>query len=285
MATHPFRLLNVFAEDLFGGNPLCVFEDGSQLDARSMQALAAQFNLSETTFLLPSTRADARVRVFTPSQEIRFGGHPALGSAQVLRALHGGDHWQLEFEAGVVALSAVAARWRFIAPVRAAAPTLVADFSDEAAAALFGLAPDDLLAAPVWCDTGSQQMLIAVRSLAALQRARPDLQRLGQWPRSALQRQSVYLFALDGALHEVVQARYFFVQGAGSIVEDPGTGSAAANLGSWLVSHGVRPPFGRAIVQGAELGRVCHLHLEVDLSGEISVGGAVYEVGRGYVEL
>jgi len=90
MATHPFRIVNVFTEGTqpFTGNPLCVFEDGSGLSGERMQALARQFNLSETTFILPPTdgKANARVRIFTPAYEMAFAGHPTLGTAQVCRS-------------------------------------------------------------------------------------------------------------------------------------------------------------------------------------------------------
>src|SRR6202046_4603523 len=89
MATHPFRIVNVFTREQgpFTGNPLCVFENGGGLSTEEMQALARQFNLSETTFILPSTRANARVRIFTPAYEMPFAGHPTLGSAHVCRDL------------------------------------------------------------------------------------------------------------------------------------------------------------------------------------------------------
>jgi PhzF family phenazine biosynthesis protein len=72
MSQHAFRIVNVFAESPLAGNPLCVFEDGRDLDDATMQALALQFNLSETTFVLPSTEATARVRIFTPTFEMPF---------------------------------------------------------------------------------------------------------------------------------------------------------------------------------------------------------------------
>ena len=86
-----FRLANVFtrAGDPFSGNPLCVFEDARGLDDAQMQALALQFNLSETTFILPSRHADARVRIFTPGYEMPFAGHPTLGTACVLSSMAG----------------------------------------------------------------------------------------------------------------------------------------------------------------------------------------------------
>src|SRR5271154_6553147 len=99
MAAHPFRIVNVFTHDqgALTGNPLCVFEDGAGFDTQTMQALARQLNLSETTFILPSGAADARVRIFTPSYEMPFAGHPTLGTAHVCRSLRlGGDSLRLE---------------------------------------------------------------------------------------------------------------------------------------------------------------------------------------------
>ena len=82
-----FRILNVFTrEGRLTGNPLCVFEDGEGISDADMQALARQFNLSETTFVLPSQGATARVRIFTPSYELPFAGHPNVGTGYVLAA-------------------------------------------------------------------------------------------------------------------------------------------------------------------------------------------------------
>src|SRR5437764_15493736 len=89
MSAYAYRIVNVFTQGRapLSGNPLCVFERAQTLDAARMQALALQFNLSETTFILPSERASARVRIFTPSYEMPFAGHPTLGTAHVCRAL------------------------------------------------------------------------------------------------------------------------------------------------------------------------------------------------------
>ena len=103
MSTYAFRIVNVFAESPLAGNPLCVFEDARGLDGATMQALALQFNLSETTFVLPSTRATAHVRIFTPTFEMPFAGHPTLGTAYVVRgAAAAGDAVTLEMKAGVI---------------------------------------------------------------------------------------------------------------------------------------------------------------------------------------
>src|ERR1700756_6037310 len=89
MAAYAYRIVNVFTQGraVLSGNPLCVFERAQALDAARMQALALQFNLSETSFILPSERASARVRIFTPRYEMPFAGHPTLGTAHVCRAL------------------------------------------------------------------------------------------------------------------------------------------------------------------------------------------------------
>ncbi|MDE2429694.1 MAG: PhzF family phenazine biosynthesis protein, partial [Burkholderiales bacterium] len=103
MRNYPFRLLNVFAESTFGGNPLCVFEHAEGLSDEEMQALALQFNLSETTFILPSATATARMRIFTPGTEMPFAGHPSLGTAHVVRTVLGSTNaLTLECKAGIV---------------------------------------------------------------------------------------------------------------------------------------------------------------------------------------
>ena len=105
MPAYKYRILNVFTQKAnpFSGNPLCVFEDGNSLDSTRMQALALQFNLSETTFILSSERASARVRIFTPRYELPFAGHPTLGTAHVCRALGlGSNKFTLEMTAGLI---------------------------------------------------------------------------------------------------------------------------------------------------------------------------------------
>jgi PhzF family phenazine biosynthesis protein len=118
MRSYPYRILNVFAESDFGGNPLCVFEHAEGLSDAEMQALALQFNLSETTFILPSDTATARMRIFTPGTEMAFAGHPSIG-AHVFCALScgaAGDALTLECKAGIVPLNLRDQVWTFAAP-------------------------------------------------------------------------------------------------------------------------------------------------------------------------
>src|SRR5438270_13271432 len=112
MTDYAFRLVNVFAEAPLAGNALCVFEDARGLGAATMQAIALQFNLSETTFVLPSARASASVRIFTPTFEMPFAGHPTLGTAHVVRAISKtGDALTLDMKAGVIPVHAQGDLW------------------------------------------------------------------------------------------------------------------------------------------------------------------------------
>src|SRR5271156_1935663 len=174
MATHPFRIVNVFTHDrgALTGNPLCVFENAAGFDAPVMQALARQFNLSETTFILPSSHADARVRIFTPTYEMPFAGHPTLGTAHVCRALGlGGECLRLEMQAGVIAVRAQGDRWTLTAPL----PTWrEIDESLSALAEGLGLDERDIGERPLWVKAGKEQLVVPLTSVEAVRRVSPQ---------------------------------------------------------------------------------------------------------------
>jgi PhzF family phenazine biosynthesis protein len=280
MARHPYRLLNVFAEEPLGGNPLCVFEDGRGLDAATMQALALQFNLSETTFILPSERATARVRIFTPSFEMPFAGHPTLGTAHVVRELRGtGDALTLEEIAGVIPLRAHGSRWTLTAnapKVRPAAAT------PAQLGRWLGIDPGEVGEPALWVDTGSEQLVVPLRSAGAVERCAPSSALLAEWPQNSRERGMMYVWALGSERDGVVR---FFFEKHGAVVEDPATGSACANLGGWLVATGRKLPVSVRLSQGAHVGRACVLELDVDAGGTIRVSGNVVELGCGWIEL
>lgn len=286
--SYAFRIVNVFAETTFGGNPLCVFEDGTGLTKDEMLALARQFNLSETTFIFPSERADAHVRIFTPGYEMRFAGHPTLGTAHVLRALRGsGDTVTLEFAAGLVPVQAQGDHWTLTAPTDGAPKVVATKESSAEIAALVQLSSDDLASSPQWVDAGADQMLIPVRDADAVRRAAPDSARMEQWPLSSLERKTGYVFSIDGERDGAldVTARYFFTTQGGGVSEDPGTGSACANLGGWLIGQGYDLPVRARVSQGDAIERPCRLTLEVTADKQIRVGGNVIELARGEVRL
>jgi len=278
MSVHAFRIVNVFAESPLAGNPLCVFEDARGLDTATMQALALQFNLSETTFVLPSQRATAHVRIFTPTFEMPFAGHPTLGTAHVVRDVtHSGDAVTLEMKAGVIPVAAAGDRWTLSAnaPRHRAPAAAPADL-----AAMLGLAPSDIGGTPLWVDTGSEQLVIPLATADAVRRASPTAQALRAHGSNG-QRAMAYVFARDG---DHVLARFFFPKHE-SVLEDPGTGSACANLGGWLLATGAALPQRLVVDQGEAVDRPCRLGLEVTYDRQIKVSGRVVEIARGTVTL
>ena len=280
MHDYTFRIVNVFAQAPLAGNALAVFEDARGLDAATMQALALQFNLSETTFVLPSDAATRRVRIFTPTFEMPFAGHPTLGTAHVVRDVaNAGDRVTLEMRAGVIPVRADADTWTLSANApRHRSPSA----SRAELASMLGLSVDDLdaSAAPLWVDTGSEQLLVPLASFAAVRRAKPSAAALLAHGNNG-GRAMAYVFARED---EHVLARFFFPK-YGAVIEDPGTGSACANLGGYLLATGAPLPQRLVIDQGEAVGRPCRLGLVVDTDRSIQVSGRVVEIGRGTVSL
>jgi trans-2,3-dihydro-3-hydroxyanthranilate isomerase len=304
MKNYAFRLVNVFAETLLSGNPLCVFEDARGLSTEQMQALALQFNLSETTFVLPpkDQGANAFVRIFAPGYEMRFAGHPTLGTAYVVHNMAQSNGLgstatgkvTLEFLAGLVPVQVEGERWTLKAPTSGPPKVSQASISAAQMAASFGLKADDLAGDPVWVDTGTDQLLVPLRHPDSVRAAKVRSELLDTWPLSSIKRKTAYLFAFDPADDTQVLARYFFTTSGGTVSEDPGTGSACANLGGWILHHQARGgsldaslvlPRQWNIRQGEQTGRACHLTLTVDSEHRIFVGGRVVELARGVVSL
>jgi PhzF family phenazine biosynthesis protein len=276
-----YRIVNVFTRGgRLTGNPLCVFEDGTGLDTAAMQALARQFNLSETTFILPSEAATARVRIFTPAYEMPFAGHPTLGTAHVVREMkRSGDALTLEMKAGVIPVKADGDRWTLTAN-----PPTWREVTESRAelAAMLGLVADDLGDRPLWVKAGKEQLVVPLRSVEAVRRTRPVADALARL--ASVDGQSMaYVFADEGDGEGAVVARFFFPAGA-AILEDPATGSACANLGGWFCAMRPGIDVSRTVSQGDEVARPSTLFLDV-AAGVISVGGVVADLGRGTVSL
>lgn len=279
---HAFRIVNVFTidEDRFSGNPLCVFEDARGLSDHEMQALARQMNLSETTFVLPSDRGDAHVRIFTPGFEMPFAGHPTLGTASVVGGTR--ERVVLEMKAGLVSVTRAAAApdaWT----LRAARPpaTRPVDATRAELARMLGLPDGAVTGEPLWVDTGVEQLVIPLATAAQVHAARPVPDLLARWGFSAGRDEAMaYLWAADAPEWTV---RFFFTAN-GAVLEDPATGSACANLGGWHLAQR-RPPFTATLRQGDAVGRPSRLGLQVDADGAIYVTGSVIELARGTVNL
>ena len=277
---HAFRIVNVFTlgDDKFSGNPLCVFEDARGLEEAQLQQLARQMNLSETTFVFPSEKADAQVRIFTPGYELPFAGHPTLGTASVVGA--GRERVVLEMKAGLVQVTREGASWTLRA---AKAPsTRKPEASRAQLAEMLGLPADAICDEPLWVDTGVEQLMLPIATAELVRAAKPVPELLARHGYMAARKEAMaYLFARGEPAWTV---RFFFTAN-GAVLEDPATGSACANLGGWHVALKKPLPVTATLRQGDAVKRPCKLHLRVEPDGGIFVSGAVIELGRGTVTL
>jgi trans-2,3-dihydro-3-hydroxyanthranilate isomerase len=276
-----YELCDVFTSRPLAGNALAVFMDARGLAAVTMQALARETNLSETAFVLPAqtSDADARIRIFTPTMELPFAGHPALGSAFVLGASLQRDTIRLETQRGIVPVRLIREGGRPSFGWMTQPMPHITSF--QRASDLFealGVGGSDL---PVELyDNGPHYVLVDVGSPEQVGALRPDMSRLARFGSLAF-----VVFARDGD-HWKVRV---FAPGEG-IAEDPGTGAAAGPLAWHLGRHG-RVPFGDEIVidQGAEIARPSRIHARAVGTAErlerVEVGGQAVLLGRGELRL
>lgn len=273
MKSYPYQIVNVFAETHFGGNPLAVFPEADGLTTEQMQLIAKQFNLSETVFLFAPTEKSAvkKLRIFTPDYEMPFAGHPTLGSAFVAhKDLHLADHYQLETNAGLVTLEHQ--RDLITLSINKEIISELSPFSHAEFATLLNISEKDIVEAR-WVNTGSNQLLVKVNRAEAVKTCQIQTALFHQIVGSD---RSLYIWFEENGIAKV---RLFFMNG-GSIAEDPGTGSAAANLGGWQILKD-NFPISWQITQGDEMHRPNRLTLRVDENQTIYVGGKAILVGEG----
>ena len=282
----PYLVYDVFTDRAFGGNPLAVVMEAQALDERLFPAIAREFNFSETTFVLPPTRpdCDARVRIFTPTTELPFAGHPIIGTALALRDIgHVGARMTLEIGVGPIAVETEGRRATF--------ETRVGLQTDEAPpvaalAACAGLATVDIRTdrhAPVFASLGTSYVLIELASDAALGRARPVADAFLAAAGGDVERLAIYLYRREG---DKLRARMFHP--LGGTPEDPATGSAAAALAAFLGQQdGTSQRF--TIHQGTELGRPSVIGAKVDVEGgrpvAVRISGEAVGVMQGQLTL
>lgn len=305
MATHRFHQLDVFTTTPLTGNPLAVFPEAQGLDARTMQALAREMNLSETTFVFPSEAATRRVRFFTPTAEIPLAGHPTIGTWWLLAELgllpevpaSGIARVTQETGRGVLPVDIEMRDRRPVGvEMTQAAPEWGGLVTDRGglARALGGDA--GLLAdgpAPQVVNTALPQLMVPVRGRVPLKNL-PSGGTGGELAAvlRGLGTDCAMLYAPVKTPEITVDCRMFAPRLG--VPEDPATGSAAGALGAYLVRHGQVPVTdGEARVtvqQGAEIGRPSRISVRVrcDDAGaiaEVRVGGAAVRVITGDVTL
>lgn len=285
--TVAFKQVDVFTAVPFLGNPVAVVLDGSGLTDDHMQRVARWTNLSETTFVLPSDRADYRLRIFTPLNELPFAGHPTVGSAHALveagRVQPRDGTLTQECIAGVIALR-VEPDGRVFA--RAPKPSLrpVTVDLDRLAAAIG--APVEAVPAPGLVDVGPVWLIAQVPSVDALAAAQPDLNAVATLSREA-GAIGISAFAIASAVGATERVRIrTWAPGAG-VPEDPACGSCNAALGAYLGATGLLSRTGRTYVasQGREIGRDAQISVAVRSPEEVEIGGHAVTVVEGSIRL
>ena len=292
-----FRTLDVFTTETFGGNPLAVVMDGQGLSTEEMQTIAAEFNLSETTFVLPAEDAanDAHVRIFTPKAELPFAGHPTVGTAIVLAGeKHGGAYeteLQLEMKVGLVRVK-VSRQAGEAAYAQFSAAALPEDGeaapSVAATAAAIGLTEGDIGFERHTVRTavaGNAFVFVPVKHMEALSRAWPDMTawRAAGFPDGTV---GVFAYTRGGEGPEADWRGRMYGPDHG-IMEDPATGSAVATFPGQVhacenLADGTHKWM---IEQGYEMGRPSQLYVEADIAGgeitAVRVGGHAVPVIEG----
>lgn len=271
MRSRAFAQVDVFADEPYRGNPVAVVLDGDGLDEAEMRRFASWTNLSETTFVLPPSTdaADYRLRIFTPTRELPFAGHPTLGSCHAWLEASGatGDRVVQECGAGLVEVRRTPGGLAFAAPPLVRTGPLEPELLAEVTGAL-RLERDEVVDAQ-WVDNGPGWLAIllesAERVLALEVPGHPNP--IG------------VVGPHEPGAPEAIEVRAFI-----DVTEDPVTGSLNASLAEWLGRTGrVRTPY--IARQGTALGRAGRVHLSRGADGTLWVGGPTTTCVSGAVTL
>lgn len=287
-----YELWDVFTTEPFAGNPLAVVPDASGLSDAQMQRVANEFNLSETSFVLPSRTADVRARYFTPTQELPMAGHPSIGTVFALDKMGvfaGRDEVTLELTIGPVQMTlerdgkTLRRVW-----MNQGVPQLLETFDKDRVARALGLREADIEPdLPVQLGSaGNPFLLVPVVSLDALARVQVSPAELSRLLPGDFR--AVFIFTRNAGDSDI-RARMFSV--TYRIDEDPATGSAHGPLGAYLAAHTdiLRGDSAAFIThQGVEMGRKSELFVRLErlpAGVQVSVGGAAVKVGEGQLFL
>ncbi len=301
MPAYEFVTVDVFTNRQFGGNPLAVFPEARGLTDAQMQAIAAEFNLSETTFVLPpdNPQHHARVRIFTPRTELPFAGHPNVGTGFVLarREQNPPEHLTFEELAGLVRVHILRSD-DAVTGARISAPrslTIEDDVPIELVAACASLSSKEIATEahrPLVASVGTPFVLAEVTSVEALSRATPDLaafRSAASRVEALRDRLSLHLYAWQHEGDRRLRARLFAP--LLGVLEDPATGSANAALAALLTSlaPGVNVNLTYDIEQGIEMGRPSRILASARKTGEgpvsATVAGDCVPVMRGWLDV
>ena len=299
--TRTFYTLDVFTESALEGNPLAVVTDAEGLDTARMQAIAREFNLSETVFVLPPHDPvnSARIRIFTPANELPFAGHPTVGAAVLLAQLRAPEilarqHLALVIEETVGPVHCIARKVKGATRASFTVPKLPVPAgdapSDAAIAAALGLDPADIGFAdhrPSVFSAGVPFSFVPVTGLEAAGRAWPNHSR---WAETFGRIGGAFVYT-RATQHPEAQIHARMFAPLMGITEDPATGSAVAALAGVLMRHESFADGDHTVLveQGVEMGRPSFITLGLDVEGgalvSASIGGAAVVVSQGTLSL
>jgi len=280
MRDRTYKVVDVFTRSPLLGNPVAVVLDAEGLDTSAMQRIARWTNLSETTFLLPATRADAdyRLRIFTPRSELPFAGHPTLGSAHAAleagRVKPRGGRFVQECGVGLVELAVQGEgenlRLTFALPPAAVTP-LQPDDVDELEAVLGHAIARE--AAPAIVNVGAVWVVAQLPSVADLLALAPDFARSALFERR-LGVTGISVFAIHEAGDAAIEVRSFAP--SCGVDEDPVCGSGNGSVAVFRHERGLLPAEGRTYTaaQGQCVGRDGRIAVEIEADGAVTLGGA-----------
>jgi trans-2,3-dihydro-3-hydroxyanthranilate isomerase len=285
--TRRYVTADVFTETLFGGNPLAVVLDADGLSTEQMQAIAGEFNYSETTFVLPPDNPahTAQVRIFTPGNELPFAGHPNVGTAYLLARHRDGLPETLLFEekAGLVPVRLLREQGAVVgAELTAPQPLSLKSEADPArVAAALSLAPSEIVTAghkPVIASVGVPFLIVEIASRDALRRAKVAIGPFADlMPLDGAD--GIFFYTRDPGGEDCdIQARMFSpLDGIG---EDPATGSATASTAALIAKVAGTSTLDLRIHQGVDMGRPSRLIARI-ADGKTHVGGRCVPVMAG----
>jgi trans-2,3-dihydro-3-hydroxyanthranilate isomerase len=290
--SYRYRVVDVFTTQPLEGNPLAVFPEASGLDDATMQKIAREMNLSETVFVVPATRASfaARLRIFTPTRELPFAGHPTVGTSFVLLdegiVPEGTKQFVLEEKVGPVPIRVETGErpliWLATPPI-----SYGRTYDRLRCAQALGVHAHDLLdITPQWLSAGNPTIFIALKDTGAVDRAWLDSHGLSIIKGADAAPLCVFVFTPlpDGAYSRMFAPEY-------GVPEDPATGSSTGPLAAFMIRHRlVSGAAGTRFVseQGTKMGRRSILYVELHGAGGtegIDVGGYVTPVAEGTLKL
>jgi len=290
--TNSYRVVDVFTNTPFEGNPLAVFPDASGMDTATMQKIAKELNLSETTFVFPATRPDcvAKVRIFTPVKEMDFAGHPTIGTGYVLMKegiIHEETkNFMLEESIGPVPVHVDKGLnpliWLCTPPI-----TSGMTFDRLICAQAIGIRSEDLIdISPQLLSAGNPTLFIAVKDKEAVDRVHLNFEKIDSLKKIYPDKfcQFVFTPTPEGAYSRMFAPDY-------GIIEDPATGSSTGPLAQYMMQHNlISASSGTRFIseQGTKMGRKSILHVHIKgMNGKegIFVGGHVTPISECVMKL